>query len=183
MALGPEFLDVFEAIKERRSVRSFLERVVSRSDLIEIIESGMSAPSAGNMQSWEFVIVRDPIRKRALGRASFHQEFIAKAPVVIVVLANQFRSASVYGARGAQLYAIQDTSAAVENMLLAAHGMSLGACWVEAFNEDAASRIVKATKHVKPVAIVPLGYPDRFPDASPRKPVSEVIHEEEYVAR
>ncbi len=176
-------MDVFEAIKERRSIRSFLERDVSRSDLVEIIKSGTSAPSAGNVQSWEFVIVTDPIRKRALARAAFHQEFIAEAPVVIVVLANHFRSASVYGARGAQLYAIQDTSAAVENMLLATHGMSMGACWVGAFNEDAVSGIVKATKRVKPVAIVPLGYPDRFPDAPPRKPVSEVIHEEEYAER
>lgn len=171
-------MDVLSAIRERRSIRSFLDKEVPEDDIKKIIECGTLAPSAGNLQPWEFVIVRDPRRKDALAQAAYGQDFIAEAPVAIVVLANQPRSATVYGRRGSELYAIQDTAAAVQNMLLAACEMGFGTCWVGAFDEDAVGEIVKAEPETKPVAIVPIGYARHFPAARPRRKTTEVVHEE-----
>ncbi|MEM2942319.1 MAG: nitroreductase family protein [Candidatus Bathyarchaeia archaeon] len=173
-------LDVLSAIRDRRSIRSFLEREVAESDVKMILECGTMAPSAGNLQPWEFIVVRDQRRKEALARAAYGQEFVAEAPVVIVVLANQERSASVYGRRGLELYAIQDTAAAIQNMLLAAWGMGYGTCWVGAFDEDLVSDIVRTGPGIKPVALIPVGYPRHMPAAKRRRNLSEVIHEETY---
>jgi nitroreductase len=137
-------LDVLRAIGERRSIRSFLDKDITESDIRKIVECGALAPSAGNLQPWEFVVVRDPGRRGALAEAAHGQDFIAEAPVVIVVLANQARSATVYGRRGSELYSIQDTAAAIQNMLLAAWDMGLGSCWVGAFDEGAVAEIVGA---------------------------------------
>jgi len=173
-------LDVLEAIKGRRSVRNFRDKEVSKSKLEKIIECGTLAPSAGNLQPWEFVVVRDSQRKRALAAAALHQNFVAEGSVVIVVLANESRSARIYGRRGAELYSIQDTAAAIQNMLLAAHGMGLGACWVGAFDEDAVAEVVGARNHVRPVGIIAIGYPRYIPEPTSRRKVTEVIHEEMY---
>jgi len=173
-------LDVLSAIRERRSIRSFLDKEVTESEIRKIIECGTLAPSAGNLQPWEFVVVRDKRRKGALAQAAYDQDFIAEAPVVIVVLANRARSARVYGRRGSELYAIQDTAAAIQNMLLAAREMGYGACWVGAFDEDAVAEIVKAEPETKPVAIIPVGYARHLPAARPRRKITEVVHEETY---
>jgi nitroreductase len=173
-------LDVLSAIRERRSIRNFLDKNITESDIRKIVECGALAPSAGNLQPWEFVVVRDPGRRGALVEAAYGQDFIAEAPVVIVVLANQARSAAVYGRRGSELYAIQDTAAAIQNMLLAAWDMGLGSCWVGAFDEGAVAEIVGAGPRIKPVAIIPLGYASYLPQARPRRKIMEVIHEEIY---
>ena len=173
-------LDVLSAIRERRSTRNFLDREVTESEIRKIIECGTLAPSAGDLQPWEFVVVRDQRRKGALAQAAYDQDFIAEAPVVIVVLANQARSAVVYGRRGSELYAIQDTAAAIQNMLLAAWDMGLGSCWVGAFDEGAVSEIVGAGPRIKPVAIIPMGYASYLPQARPRRKIMEVIHKESY---
>jgi nitroreductase len=95
-----------------------------------------------------------------------------------VVLANQLRSSRIYGRRGAELYSIQDTAAAIENMLLAVHSKGLGACWVGAFDEAAAADAVQTGDKAKPVAIVPIGFPKYSPAATPRRRLTEVLHEE-----
>jgi nitroreductase len=177
---GRETLDVLEAIRGRRSVRSFDVREVSKNDLEEIIKCGTLAPSAGNIQPWEFIVVRDQKRKSALAEAAFHQSFIAEAPTVVVVLANQSRSSRIYGRRGSEMYSIQDTAAAIQNMLLAVHSKGLGACWVGAFDEAGAADAVQTDDKAKPVAIIPIGFPKYLPVATPRRRLTEVLHEEVY---
>ena len=173
-------MDLLAAIKERRSVRSFLHKDLPNGVLEEIIGCGILAPSAGNTQPWGFIIVRERQRKKALSEAALSQDFIEEAPVVIVVLADQARSARVYGRRGSELYSIQDTAAAIQNMLLTAHGLGLGACWVGAFDEGSVAEIVKAPRHAKPVAMIPIGYPSYPSTATPRRNISEVVHDEVY---
>ncbi|RLG40695.1 MAG: nitroreductase family protein [Thermoproteota archaeon] len=169
-----------EAILGRRSVRRFRTDLIPEEDLRKILEAAIWAPSAGNLQSWEFVIVRDPARKRDLARAALGQWFIAEAPVVIVVCANEERSASRYGDRGRKLYCIQDTAAATQNMLLAAYSLGYGTCWVGAFDESAASSIIGAPSGVRPVAIIPIGKPAETPIPPRRLPLEKVTHEETF---
>jgi len=93
-------MDVFEAIKNRRSIRVFERKVVSEEQVERLIDAARHAPSAGNIQPWEFVIVRNLQIKQQLSVAALGQAFIEKAPVVIVVCANEARSGQGYGSRG-----------------------------------------------------------------------------------
>ncbi|MEM3402541.1 MAG: nitroreductase family protein [Candidatus Hadarchaeales archaeon] len=173
-------MDTFEAIRGRRSIRSFREDPVSEGDLQKILEAGILAPSAGNCQPWDFIVVKSRETKEKLSAAALGQEQVVEAPVVIVVCANTKRSSSRYGRRGAELYCIQDTAAAVENMMLAAHALGYGSCWVGAFEEEKVARIVGAPAGVRPVAIIPIGRPAEKPRTPPRLPLSQVVHEERF---
>ncbi|MHA1627095.1 MAG: nitroreductase family protein, partial [Candidatus Asgardarchaeia archaeon] len=127
------------------------------------------APSAGNLQSWEFYVLRSRKVKRKIADAALGQRFIEEAPVVIVVCANENVSSLRYGLRGKELYCIQDTAAATQNILLSAYALGYGSCWVGAFMEDEVSRILKTSPGVRPVAIIPIGKPAEIPRKPPRR--------------
>jgi nitroreductase len=173
-------MDVFEAIYGRRSVRAYRKNDVSEEQLNKILDAARHAPSAGNIQPWEFVVVRDSNRKMALARAALNQFFIAEAPVVVVVCANQARSSRGYGSRGASLYCLQDTAAAIQNMLLAVHALGLGACWVGAFNESKAAEVLNTPEGVRPIAIIPIGHPGEKPHPTSRRSLKEIVHYEKF---
>lgn len=122
-------MDVLEAIKGRRSVRAFDSgKDVSEKTVEGLIDAGRWTPSAGNIQPWEFIVVREPEIKKRLAEAAFNQSFIEEAPVVIVVCADENCSSEGYGQRGRTLYCIQDTAAAIQNIHLAAYSSGLGTC-------------------------------------------------------
>lgn len=173
-------MDVFEAIKGRRSVRAYASREVSDETVERLIDAARWAPSAGNVQPWEFIIVRSSEIKRKLAAAALNQTFIEEAPVVIVVCADKQRSAQAYGSRGASLYCIQDTAAAIQNLHLAAYALGLGTCWVGAFREDQATEALGLPLHIRPVAIIPVGYPAEKPKPRPRRSLEEIIHRETF---
>ncbi len=171
-------MDVFEAIRRRRSVREFAKSEVPEEMVNQILAAAVQAPSAGNLQSWEFVVVRDQSRKEALAQAALDQEFLAAAPVVIAVCANRARSAERYGARGAELYCIQDCAAATQNIMLAATALSLGTCWVGAFHEDQVAEVLELPPNIRPLALVPIGHPGEDPDMPQRLPFEGIVHPE-----
>jgi len=173
-------MDVFEAIVSRRSIRAFKPDQVSEELLDKILEAARWAPSAGNLQAREFILVTDPELKRKLCNAAFGESFIEEAPIDIVVCANERRSAQRYGERGEKLYCIQDASASVQDMLLAAHALGLGACWVGAFQERNVSQTFNLPNGVKPVAIIPLGYPVEHPSTTPRMRLKDLVHKNRY---
>ncbi|MFN4133349.1 MAG: nitroreductase family protein [Candidatus Hadarchaeales archaeon] len=173
-------MDIFEAIRGRRSIRSFKDEPVDEEDLRKILEAGALAPSAGNCQPWDFVVVRSKEVKEKLSAAALGQEHVVEAPVVVVVCANVKRSSSRYGRRGAELYCIQDTAAAVQNMMLAAHALGYGACWVGAFDDEKAAKIIGTPAGVRPVAIIPIGRPAEKPRVPSRLPLNQVVHEESF---
>jgi len=170
-------MDVLEAIKGRRSVREFKPDPVKDEDLKRILEAGRWSPSAGNCQPSEFVVVKDPSVKRRLATAALEETFIAEAPVVIVVCANVPRTSWRYGRRGEELYCIQDTAAATQNMLLMAYSLGYGTCWVGAFDDDAVAEVIRVPPGVRPVAIIPLGRPAERPSPPSRRSLSEIVHE------
>ena len=173
-------MDVFEAIRGRRSIRAFRETDVPKETVEKLIEAASWAPSAGNIQPWEFIVVRNPETKRKLAEAALGQSFIEEAPVVIVVCADEERSARGYGTRGKTLYCIQDTAAAIQNIHLAAYALGLGTCWVGAFREEEARKILEIPDGVRPVAIIPVGYPAESPSPRSRRPLKQIIHYEKF---
>lgn len=150
-------MDLKDVILHRHSIRNFSNKKISSNVVTKIIEYANLAPSAGNLQARDFIIVEDINIKKELCIAALDQEFIMEAPINIVVCANLNRI-SPYGDRGKELYCIQDSAAAIEHILLLAVDNGLGACWVGAFNEDAVSKILDLPSYIRPVAIIPIGY-------------------------
>jgi len=169
------------AILSRGSVRKFKHDSVPASDVERILEAGFSAPSAGNRQPWRVVVVQNESTRSRLSRAAYDQRFIAEAPVVLVVCAVPAESAARYQERGRTLYVLQDTAALTENVLLAAHIMGYGACWVGAFDEGLVRDAVNVPDEMRPVAILPIGKPARSaPERRSRRAVSEVVISERF---
>lgn len=173
-------MELSEAIRGRRSIRAFKPDNVSGKEVEKLIAAATSAPSAGNIQPWEFIIVTKPEMKRKLVEAAWGQSFIEQVPVVVVVCANEDRAAQGYGERGKSLYCLQDTAAAIQNMLLTAYSGGLGTCWIGAFKEDRVKDVMKIPAGVKPVAIVPVGYPAVSPSPRRKRPLDDVVHHETF---
>ena len=171
-------MELLEAINGRRSVRAFKTQDVEEATVMKLIEAARWAPSAGNIQPWRFVIVRKPPVKKALAKAALNQAHVEEAPVVIVVCADEKRSSMGYGIRGKLLYCLQDTAAAIQNILLTAHSLELGSCWVGAFDEESAREALNIPEGVRPVAIIPVGYPAETPRQRDRRPLTEIVHRE-----
>lgn len=160
-------MEVADAIERRRSIRRYRNEEIPEGMLHEVLRAGHLAPSAGNLQARDFIVVTDNAVRELLAMAALNQYFIMGAPVCLVVCANIGRSSARYGRRG-ELYAVQDASAAIMSMMLMAEGLGLGTCWIGAFNEAAVVQMFGLPSGVRPVAIVPVGYPDEAPAMPPR---------------
>jgi len=162
-------MDVLDAIKERRSIRRFKSVDMEWDKLDKILEAAKWAPSAGNLQARDIIVVRNKETREEIAKAALSQDFIADAPVVLVVCANRGKSGSRYGYRGEQLYCIQDATASIQNILLSAFSLGLGSCWVGAFDDNRLREILHIPHGVDPIAIIPIGHPDEIPSAPPRR--------------
>ena len=135
---------------ERRfSCRKYDPTRLERETVEAVLDAARWAPNGGNLQPWRFVIVLDPARRRKIAGAAYGQSFLAQAPVVITACTVPEESASKYGARGRDLYCLQDTAAATENILLASTERGIGSCWVGAFDEAAVGLVHRAL-HSRP---------------------------------
>lgn len=173
-------MDVETALKTRRSIRKFKTTPVPDEIVAKILELANTAPSAGNLQSRDFIVVQNDEVKAKLAKAALAQEFVYEAPVVIVVCGNEKRSGSGYGSRGKNLYNIQDADAAVMHILLSAHALNLGTCWVGAFDDDKVSVILGLPEYIKPIAIITIGYPEKTAAATSRVPIEKLVHTDKW---
>ena len=173
-------MEVFECISTRRSIRKYLDIPVEWDKIGTILEAGRLAPSSGNIQDWNFVVVQDEEKRKAIAEASLRQHWMSKAPVHIIVCADLKKSERFYGVRGNRLYSIQNNAAAIENMLLTAHSLGLGACWVGAFDENVVSRVLSIPDHARPQAIITIGYSDEKPKEPDKYPLTTVVFLEKY---
>ncbi len=167
-------MDVYKAIKGRRSVRKFTDYELPDETVEKLIDALIWAPSAGNLQSRKFYFVRDPVVKMRLASAALNQTFIAEAPLVVVGCTDSLIQ-SRYGERGLSLYCIQDVSASIMNMMLLAYSMGLGTVWVGAFHEEGVSKALSLPKGHRPVALVPVGRPAKVPSPPPRVSREEAV--------
>ena len=169
-------MEFFEVVEARRSIRRFDPGVEVPPETVEhLLNAAILAENAGNRQPWHFYVVRDPKLREGLVAAAYGQGFISQAPVAIVVCADAEQSAGRYGQRGRELYCLQDTAAAVDHILLAAVALRLGSCWVGAFDEGEAARVLDLPPNHRPVAILPIGRPAEAPARRPRRPLGDVV--------
>ena len=152
-------MEVLECIKTRRSTRKFLDVPVEWDKVGTIVDAGRSAPTSGNLQNWKFIVVLDQDKRKEIAEACLKQFWMERAPVHIIVCAEPEKAKRFYGIRGERLYSIQNCAASVENMLLTAHSLGLGSCWVGAFDEDMLRRSLGIPDYARPQAVIPIGYP------------------------
>ena len=108
-------------------------------------------------------------------RASYEQEFIAQAQTALVFCAHPARSAGKYGERGIALYCVQDATIACAYAQLAATALGLASVWVGAFNDEMVSTAIGVSEDLRPVAILPIGYPGKQPKIRPRRALSDLV--------
>jgi nitroreductase len=164
-------MDVFEAVRVRRSIRKYRPEAIADEKLQMIIEAARLAPSGGNRQPWRFILVQGTNRKKTLAQVANDQMFLADAAVIVVATGDPEVSAKWHE---------KDTMIALEHMALAATALGYGTCWIGAFDEDAVKRLLKIPEKMKVVALMPIGVPDERPAAKPRKMPSEMFFREEW---
>ncbi|MCK5641759.1 MAG: nitroreductase family protein [Gammaproteobacteria bacterium] len=169
-------MNVSEAIKLRRSVRSYQEKEVEKEKLNKVLEAARLAPSASNRQEWKFIVVKDKETKEKLAIAASDQTFIAEAPIILVACATESQSIMLCG----QPRYTVDVSIAMSFIILQARELGLGTCWIGAFEEPSVKEILGIPNHIRVVAITPLGYPAQDPPARPRKKLEQIVCFDKY---
>jgi len=143
-------VDVFEAITKRKSVRSYTSAPILDDILIKVLDAARLAPSAGNMQPWHFIIVKDEGRRVRIARGCRFGKFLVESPAVIVACGDK---------KASQRWHAVDTSIALEHLVLAATALGLGTCWIGSFNQEDIREMLKLPENYDVVALMALGYP------------------------
>jgi nitroreductase len=164
------YLEVFEAILKRRSVRRYKKDKITNDQIKLLLEAAMAAPNACNFQPWEFIVITDETILSDL-RGGLHFANY-NAPCAIIVCANMN-----FVKGGAMRYWEQDCSAAMENILLAATGMGLGSCWIGVHPLEHVVKFIRRRldipAHVQVLGLAYIGYPDE--EKNPRTQYNEKV--------
>jgi nitroreductase len=169
------FLEVFEAIKRRRSIRKYEEKVVEKEKLLTVLEAARLAPSAMNRQPYAFVVIKEKETIEKLSSAC-NQEWIA--PTIIVVCAFPEKA---WIRDDGEKYWKADAAIAMNNISLQACNEGLGTCWIAAFKEEKIKEILEIKPEAKVLAMTPLGYPaEKKGPVTNRKTIDELVHYEKW---
>lgn len=175
-------MDALKAIQTRRSIRKYTEQPIEREKIEILLKAAMSAPSAGNQQPWDFIVVTEKETINKVRQVHRHAGPLEGAPLCIIICGN-LQKEKLWASKLHKIFKIKpkywvlDCSAATENILLAAHAIGLGAVWIGIYpGQDRMryiSRIFGLPRHIKPMAVISIGYPaeekgptDRFIDTN-----------------
>lgn len=164
-------------VKRRAMIRAYKSTPVPERIVQRLLEYAVRAPSAGNLQPWEFIVIQDSEVRSQLAKAAFGQTSVATAPVIIATCADTQRMGKKYGTRG-NFYSLVDTSFASLLILLGVVEQGLGACFVGAYNPGEVARILGLPDHVRPVGLITIGYPAEQPRKPSNKkiPLKKLVH-------
>lgn len=176
-------MEFFQALQQRYSVRAYHDQPVPDDTLRQILQAANDAPSAGNLQPWQIVVVRDAAAKRRLAETCYQQWFIAQAPVVLVFFAVPERSRQKYGDLGANFLCVQDATIACAHAHLAAAVVGLGSCWIGAFDEAVVRELTGAPGDWRVMALLPVGYPADTPKPRERRALRDAVQEASNTSR
>jgi nitroreductase len=170
-------MDFFETVHARQSVRAYHAKPVEPKQLEAILSAANQSPSAGNVQGYEILVVRYAATIRSLAKAAFNQMFIAQAPIVLVFCADPARSGAKYGVAGEQLYCVQDATIATAYAQLAATALGLATCWIGAFKEEDIAKVLGLRAGLRPIAMLPVGWPAETPARTSRRALNDLVRE------
>ncbi len=170
-------MEVYEAIKTRKSVRAFLDKPVEKEKLDRIMEAGRLAPSASNRQEWRFVVVQDEETRTKLIDAANNQRFVGEATVVIACCAETEGHVMPCGHESFGI----DVAIAIDHITLAAAAEGLGTCWIGAFSPQKVRKVLGIPENIQVVELLPLGYPkDPSAISKNRKSTEEIVRYEKW---
>lgn len=165
-------MSVMEAIRTRKSVRSYLDKPVEDEKLNMIFEAARLAPSAVNLQEWRFVVVRDPEKRKKLAEIANAQAFLGEAGAVIAACADTNERVMKCG----QLCYPINVAIALDHITLAAVALGLGTCWIGAFDEQKVKQLLGIPEKIRVVELMCLGYPsDPSPIEKRRLPIETIV--------
>jgi len=172
-------MDVLEAIFGRRSIRKFKRDPIPYRVLFDIFEAAVSAPRSGNIPStWMILIESDNIKEK-LKNACVDQDWITQAPVIVAVCSDKKRLKQVYGERS-ELYSIQNSSAVIQNMLIAAREYDIHSTWIGAFSESDVRTVLSIPKKINVHALIALGKSDETPKKIPTVQATDLVYYEKW---
>ncbi|MEA5136245.1 MAG: nitroreductase family protein [Candidatus Fimivivens sp.] len=167
-------MELSDAIKQRRSIRKFSERPVSDAMLLELIHAGAVAPSASNLQAWQFVVINNPELVR---KVNLFSPGLSGKPPVIIAICSDMDYASLHGSTNSEVYGcMMDASMAAENIMLKALEFGLGTCAIKSYNVAAVSKLLHLPDRFRMELLISVGYPQG--DLKPRRlrPMEEILH-------
>ncbi|MDI6642646.1 MAG: nitroreductase family protein [Candidatus Hodarchaeaceae archaeon] len=165
-------MEVLEAIRTRRSVRKYEKRSVPEEFVRKILEAGRWAPSASNAQPWSFIVLRDEGVRKEVARAATYGRFLAEAPLGIAVVVDP----------AASTHPVEDGAIATQNMLLAAHALGLGTCWIGSYGssyEERVKEVLGIPEDKRLLSIISVGYPAES-SKSTRRDLGELVFRDRY---
>jgi len=168
-------MEFMELLRARHSVRRYLPRPVSEELVTKILEAVRTAPSAGNFQAYEIYLVSGSERMQALTAATFNHNWVAEAPMALVVCTNAARCEY----DGKEHWALQDASIAATLAHLAIVELGLATCWVGAFLPAKVAEVLAVAEGHVPMAVLPFGYANEVAQESTRRPLQEFVHRRE----
>jgi len=171
-------MNIYEAIAERKKVAKFKKEKVDDKLIGVILHMANHAHSAGEIQEWNFIVVKDEEKKKKIYQAALEHPLLKNSPVIIVVCADLEKASLRFGEKG-KIYAIQDCAAATMLMLVTANALGLGSIWVSSFDEEIVKDILKIPENFKVIALVAVGYAE-FEERKERIPFDNLTWCEEY---
>ena len=166
-------MEFFDLIQKRQSIRKWHDRPVERTKLNCILEAINRAPSAGNFQSYEVYVVKSAEKRKAIAAATWDQNFISEAPVMLVFCSHPTRC----DYPGAETYALEDATIACTFAMLAVTAVGLGSVWIGAFDPKAIAEVMKLPHDEIPIALLPIGHSAEVPDRTSRRGIEDFVHD------
>lgn len=164
-------MDAMECLRTRRSVRNFLDKEIPKEVIEDIVDAGRLAPTANNMQPWDFIVVTSKDMRKRIANITDYGRFIADAPVCIAVVCRDTK------------YYLEDGAAATENIMLAARAHNIGTCWVAGDKKPYAGKILdmlEVPSGYRLISLIAIGYPRSEPALYGKRELKEVLHWEKY---
>lgn len=180
-------MDFLDIIRDRRSIRKYLDKEVPQEALEQVLEAVRWAPSGGNIQPWEVIVILDPDTRtrlgETLGKGNPGRKAVVNAPVLLalcgkVKIPETYRNDVV--TKFGDWWFLFHLGSAAQNLCLAAHALGLGTLMVGFFDHDRASEILQVPEGYEVVVLIPLGYPAKAPSPPARRETSEFLHQEKF---
>ena len=165
-------MDFFELIYKRKSIRKYLDKPVEEEKLNKVLDAARIAPSAVNFQPWTFYVIRDKYMKEKF-KEVYAKEWFYTAPVIICGFYD--RNVSYKRRHDGREFGEVDVTIALDHLILAAHALGLGTCWIGAYQEEKLKELLGVPDNMVPVCLTPLGYPAEEGRDKNRKESSEII--------
>jgi nitroreductase len=187
-------LTVMEAIQNRRSIRKFKPDPVPDEVINQILEAARLAPSATNRQPWRFQVIKDPaLKEKIFNEATFSMRHVLEAPVVIACGSEMLTfvkghkmappGSEYFGANSEDWEELKQfipdahmsTAIGITHLILTATALGLGTCWVQRIRYGQLAKILGWPRHIIPLVLIPVGYPDEDPTPRPRQPIENIV--------